>query len=67
MAIREVVSNSDLAVTLPSAFARLSNVHPYVLPFTPPKWELLLYWHRNTHEDAAHRWLRELARKAGAL
>jgi DNA-binding transcriptional LysR family regulator len=58
-----VVSYTDLLATLPERQARIANA-PYgnvVLPLTfkMPPLELYLYWHANSDQDAASRWLRE--------
>lgn len=58
-----VVNCTDLLVTLPVRYARIANA-PYgnvmlPLPFQVPPLELYLYWHANSDQDAAGRWLRD--------
>lgn len=58
-----VVSCTDLLATLPIRYARIAN-EPYgnvmlPLPFNVPALELYLYWHANSDQDAAGRWLRD--------
>ena len=58
-----VVSCTDWLVTLPIRYARIAN-EPYgnvmlPLPFNVPALELYLYWHANSDQDAAGRWLRD--------
>lgn len=61
-AASQVVSRSDLLLTLPRSQARIVNsrmnnqVLP--LPFEAPPLESFLYWHANVDEDPASRWLR---------
>ncbi|AXV81219.1 LysR family transcriptional regulator [Ralstonia solanacearum] len=63
LAACRVVSCTDLLVTLPVRYARIANA-PYgnvmlPLPFKVPPLELYLYWHANSDQDAAGRWLRD--------
>lgn len=58
-----VVSCTDLLATLPIRYARIAN-EPYgnvmlPLPFNVQPLELYLYWHTNSDQDAASRWLRD--------
>lgn len=64
LATPELVSRTDLALTIPRVFADfLVAQYPvrYVeLPFTVPNLESHLYWHETTDQDQANRWMREL-------
>ncbi len=60
----ELVSRTDLALTVPRIFADfLVNNAPVkymALPFEVPNLETYLYWHDSTDRDQANRWIREL-------
>ena len=57
-----VVARSDLILTMPEGYAKVLNAHfdlRFVpLPFEVPPLETYLYWHANSDEDSANRWLR---------
>jgi DNA-binding transcriptional LysR family regulator len=59
----KVAAETDLLLTLPERFARLTNVQfgnlMLPVPFAMPAWELYLYWHASVERDPANRWLRE--------
>ncbi|MES2300108.1 MAG: LysR family transcriptional regulator [Pseudomonadota bacterium] len=59
----KVVSETDLLLTLPERFARISDVQfanvMLPLPFAMPPWDLYLYWHESVERDPANSWLRE--------
>ncbi|PHP65910.1 LysR family transcriptional regulator [Zhengella mangrovi] len=59
----DVVSRSDLVLTMSETFARRSNrLHGnsfLPLPFDVQEIEFYLYWHRNSDSDQANRWLRD--------
>ena len=63
-----VVSQTDLLLTMPEAYARIANqqfdnqILP--LPLTMPSWDVYLYWHQNLENDPANRWLREQVMQA---
>jgi DNA-binding transcriptional LysR family regulator len=61
-AATQVVSRSDLLLTLTHSQARIVNkqMNNQVLPFPfeAPPMETFLYWHANVDEDPASRWLR---------
>jgi DNA-binding transcriptional LysR family regulator len=61
-AASQVVSRSDLLLTLTRSHARIVNrqMNNQVLPFplAAPPMESFLYWHANVDEDPASRWLR---------
>ena len=63
LATPEMVSKTDLALTVPRVFADfLVTQYPvqYLeLPFNVPNLETHLYWHESTEQDQANRWLRE--------
>ena len=58
-----VVSQTDLLLTMPLAYARIVNqqynnqILP--IPLAMPSWDVYLYWHQNLENDPANRWLRE--------
>ena len=57
-----VVSQTDMALTIPRSFARMlkENVSLKIveLPFALLAPELYLYWHRSVDKDPANQWLR---------
>ena len=63
LATPELVSRTDLALTVPQVFAEyLASRLPvkYMeLPFEVPKLETYLYWHESTDRDQANKWMRE--------
>jgi DNA-binding transcriptional LysR family regulator len=64
LAVAELVSKTDLALTVPRVFAdfieaRLPVKH-YNLPFEVPPLETHLYWHESTDRDRANKWMREM-------
>lgn len=64
LATPEMVSKTDLALTVPRVFADFLvtqyPVHYLELPFNVPNLETHLYWHESTEQDQANRWLREI-------
>lgn len=58
-----VVAHSDLLLTMPEGYARITNsafgnrILP--LPLDLPGLDAYLYWHGNVENDPANRWLRE--------
>lgn len=64
LAACHVVSESDLLLTMPAAYASVANRNLpnriHALPFAPPPLDIYLYWHQNTENDPANRWLRTL-------
>ncbi|MDA1300440.1 MAG: LysR family transcriptional regulator [Proteobacteria bacterium] len=60
----ELVSRTDLALTVPSIYGDfLVNNAPVqykTLPFEVPHLETHLYWHDSTDRDQANQWIREL-------
>ncbi len=64
LATSQLVSRTDLALTVPRIFADfLANVSPvrYLsLPFEVPNLESYLYWHESTDQDQANQWMRNL-------
>ena len=65
-----VVSQTDLLLTMPEAYARIANeqfgnqILP--LPLSMPSWDVYLYWHQNVTLDPANLWLREQIMQAFA-
>jgi len=63
-----VVSQTDLLLTMPLAYARIVNqqynnqILP--IPLAMPSWDVYLYWHQNLENDPANRWLREQVMQA---
>ncbi len=64
LATSQLVSRTDLVLTVPRIFADfLTNVAPvrYLdLPFDVPSLESYLYWHESTDKDQANQWMRNL-------
>jgi DNA-binding transcriptional LysR family regulator len=64
MSTAQLVTGSDLAVTVPLHFAEfLKNVVPIKflpLPFEVQDLETHLYWHESTDKDQANQWLRKM-------
>lgn len=55
----EVVSGTDLVLTVPRFLAAQYALTLRPLPFEVPVLDLHLYWHRQSDSDPSHRWLRE--------
>ena len=66
----QVVSRSDMLLTMPEQYAQSANrnlpnrVHP--LPIAMPPLDIYLYWHENTEADPANAWLRGLLMEVAA-
>lgn len=58
-----VISDCDLLLTIPSAYAnRLKDKIPIVvspLPFEIPKLPVHMYWHKQVEHDPINSWMRE--------
>ena len=69
-AASRVVSQTDLALTMPERLARVVNQQfgNQMLPFplTMPALDIHLYWHANVDTDPANRWLREQVMQVAA-
>jgi DNA-binding transcriptional LysR family regulator len=65
LAAAEVVSRSDLLVTMPRHYAERANRYcgnqVLTFPTEAPMLDVFLYWHANVDLDPAHRWFRERA------
>lgn len=65
-----VVSQTDLALTMPERLARIVNQQfgNRILPFplAMPSLDIYLYWHANVDNDPAGAWLREQVKQAMA-
>jgi DNA-binding transcriptional LysR family regulator len=63
------VAETDLIASLPDSVARAMSpslrLRRMKLPVTIPPLQMSLVWHTRTHEDAAHRWFRELVIDVG--
>ncbi len=63
-----VVSQTDLALTMPAGLARLINPplgnQILAFPLPLPSLDIYLYWHSSVDSDPANRWLRERIRAA---
>ena len=63
-----VVSETDLALTMPERLARIVNqqFNNQLLPFPleMPSLDIYLYWHANVDNDPANQWLRDQIRAA---
>lgn len=55
----EVVSGTDLVLTVPRFLAEQYALTLKPLPFSVAPLDLHLYWHRQSDGDPSHRWLRE--------
>ena len=55
----EVVSGTDLVLTVPRFLAAQYDLSLKELPFDVDTLDLHLYWHRQSDSDPSHRWLRE--------
>lgn len=70
LAACELVSQSDLLLTLPDRQAALVNRHThnqrFDFPAESPLLEGYVYWHANVEDDPANRWLRAKVRDAFA-
>lgn len=64
-AVLELLSGSDLAVTMPLALAKHYSLTWLELPFVVDGLHWQLLWHKSADEDPANRWLRDLV--AGGL
>jgi DNA-binding transcriptional LysR family regulator len=64
LATPQLVSNTNLALTVPKVFAqylvRTYDVKYVELPFDVPNIETYLYWHESTDRDQANKWMRDL-------
>ncbi len=64
LATPQLVSNTNLALTVPKVFAqylvRTYDVKYVELPFEVPNIETYLYWHESTDRDQANKWMRDL-------
>jgi DNA-binding transcriptional LysR family regulator len=64
LATPELVSRTELALTVPRVFADFLvaqyPVRYLELPFEVPNLETHLYWHESTDQDQANKWMREL-------
>lgn len=60
----ELVSRTDLALTVPRVFADYLVTRLPVkymdLPFAVPELEAYLYWHESTDRDQANKWMRDM-------
>lgn len=55
----EVVSGTDLVLTVPRFLADQYSLLLRPLPFDVPALDMHLYWHRQSDSDPSHRWLRD--------
>lgn len=66
----ELISRTDLALTVPRVFADFLVTRLPVkymeLPFDVPELEAYLYWHESTDRDQANKWMRELVLESPA-
>jgi DNA-binding transcriptional LysR family regulator len=54
-----VMEKTDMAMTVTERFARSHDLHYLPVPVEVPCVETHLYWHENTDQDPANRWMRE--------
>lgn len=60
IAAPEVVSATDLALTIPRSVANLTNLNMLELPFNVETLNQFLYWHKTADKDQANIWMRNL-------
>lgn len=64
MSVPTIVAETDAVATVPQALADFikgqKGVVEVRLPFTPPTFQVNLFWHRSAQHDPANQWLREL-------
>lgn len=63
LSIPPVVARTDLIATVPEAAAAIYQADPRLQlaepPFPFPRFDVKMYWHRKSHNDAALQWLRD--------
>ncbi|GAB2894095.1 LysR family transcriptional regulator [Paralcaligenes sp. KSB-10] len=63
MSVPIIVATTNVIAVVPQALADFISADPSIkqiqLPFTPPTFQVNLYWHRSSHHDAANKWLRD--------
>nr|WP_256581263.1 MULTISPECIES: LysR substrate-binding domain-containing protein [unclassified Pseudomonas] len=63
----EIISSSDLLVTLPmrvaNMYAEKNDLRTLALPFTVPEFEVSLHWHEHTGDNSAQLWFCEFLRE----
>ena len=59
LVVPAVVRSTNLALTVPSHWAKRAGMKVLDLPFELPELESHLLWHRSADGDQANRWLRE--------
>ena len=59
MAAPEIISGSDMALTVPRALAKRLALPSVELPFELASLDWHMYWHKSADNDRANRWLRE--------
>lgn len=59
MVAPDVVRRSNLALTVPSHWAKKTDLKVLELPFVMPAQDSHLLWHKSADGDEANRWLRE--------
>lgn len=55
----QIVSQSDLALTVPVRAAQQTRLRLLELPFAMPALNWHLYWHKRSEVDKAHQWMRQ--------
>lgn len=65
MSAPDIITTSDLALTLPENLTHSLGLKILDLPFEVPRLDLMLYWHRTLDEDPTNRWLRQLVLELG--
>jgi DNA-binding transcriptional LysR family regulator len=58
----EILQTDDLIAVVPERVlrGRMSGLRTFAPPVAVPGFNVVLLWHQRLHQDAAHRWLREL-------
>jgi len=67
-ALAHILPRSNLIATVPDRYAALLTLDPQLvstpLPFDAPETRVHQWWHKRYDNDAGHRWLRDLSRRA---
>lgn len=64
MSVPTIVAETNAIATVPQALGDFITAQPDVvqvgLPFTPPTFQVNLFWHRSAQQDPANKWLRDM-------
>ncbi len=59
IAMPQIISATDLSLSLPRRIAQVWNLPILELPFDVAPLEMSMYWHKNADQDPANLWFRE--------